>query len=99
MVKTWVADFKRGRTSTNDAERPGRPKTATTEEMVLKVHKVVSSDRRLKLMEIADTVGISKERVHHILCDILGMRKLSARWVPRLLSPEQKLTRMNVSEE
>ena len=98
-VKTWVADFKRGRTSTIDAERPGRPKTATTEEMVLKVQKVVLSDRRLKLVEIADIVGISKERTHHILCEVLQMRKLSARWVPRLLSLEQKLTRMTIAEE
>jgi hypothetical protein len=44
MVKTWVADFKRARTSSNkDAERSGRAKSARTEaeDMVLKVHKIV----------------------------------------------------------
>ena len=25
MVKKWFADFKRGRTNTDDAERSGRP--------------------------------------------------------------------------
>jgi histone-lysine N-methyltransferase SETMAR len=98
-VKTWVADFKRGRTSTNDEQRSGRPKTATSEEMVQKLHKIVLNDRRLKLVEIAEAVGISKERAHHILCEVLGMRKLSARWVPRLLTPEQKLNRMTTSEQ
>lgn len=98
-VKTWVADFKRGRKSTDDAPRSGRPKTATTTEIVEKVHRVVLNDRRLKLAEIADTLGISTERTYHILTEILGMRKLSARWVPRLLTVEQKLTRKTVSSE
>jgi len=33
-VKNWVAQFKRGDFSTYDAPRPGRPKTATTPELV-----------------------------------------------------------------
>jgi len=33
---------------------------------------------------------MSKDSVGHILNEILGMRKLSARWVPRLLSPDNK---------
>ncbi|XP_037868115.1 protein GVQW3-like [Bombyx mori] len=82
-VKIWVAEFKRGRTCAQDKVRPGRPKSVTTPEMVVKVHDIVLADRRLKLSEIADTAGISKERVHHILSEELNMKKLSARWVPR----------------
>ncbi|EFA13432.2 Histone-lysine N-methyltransferase SETMAR-like Protein [Tribolium castaneum] len=98
-IKTWVADFKRGRKSTEDAPRSGRPKTATCKEIVEKVHKIVLNDRRSKLVEIAEAVGISTERVHYILTEVLDMRKLSARWVPRLLTPEQKLIRKMISEE
>lgn len=85
--------LQRGRTSTEDAPRPGRPKSATSDKMIEKVRQVVLSDRRLKLIKIAETVEISKERSHHILTESLTMRKLSARWVPRLLTPEQKLNR------
>ena len=97
-VKRWVADFKRGRSSTQDEARSGRPKTATTEEMIEKVHDIVLADRRVKVREIADMVLISKDSVYRILTEELGMRKLCARWVPRLLTPEQKHTRMTVSE-
>lgn len=98
-VKIWTADFKRGRTSVFDEERSGRPKTATNEEMIKKVYKIVNSDRRLKVHEIAEAAGISDDRVHSILHEHLGMRKLSARWVPHLLSFDQKQVRWDLSEE
>lgn len=98
-VQFWAADFKRGRTSVFDEEREGRPKTATNEEMVKKVHKIVNADRRLKLHEIAEAVGISSERVYSILHEQLGMKKLSARWVPHLLNYDQKAVRQDISQE
>ncbi|GBP97565.1 hypothetical protein EVAR_103635_1 [Eumeta japonica] len=58
-----------------------------------KVHEVILADRRLKLSEIADSVSISKERVHHNLSKELYMKKLFACWV-RLLTLDQKQIRM-----
>jgi hypothetical protein len=40
--------------------------------------------------EIAETIGISKERVGYILHEELDMKKLCARWVLRLLTADQK---------
>jgi len=57
------------------------------------------ADRRLKIREIAETVGVLKDRVGHILHEILGMRKLSARWVPRLLTPDNNRNRETTSEQ
>lgn len=48
------------------------------------------SDRRLKARDIAKSIGISTERVHHILTVDLDMKKLTARWVPRLLTVDQR---------
>jgi len=42
---------------------------------------------------------MSKDRVGHILHEILGMRKLSAQWVPRLLTPDNKRNRETTSEQ
>ena len=44
-------------------------------------------------------MDISTERVHFILRNELDMKKLTARWVPRLLTVEQKQVRMNLSQE
>jgi len=46
-----------------DEPRQGAPKTATTEDNVTKIHDLVLTDRRLKIHEIAETVGMSKNRV------------------------------------
>jgi hypothetical protein len=48
----------------------------------------------MKVREIAETIGISKERVGYILHGELNMKKLCAIWVPRLLSADQKRTRI-----
>ena len=59
---------------------------------------MVLDDRRIKAREIAEVMKISKERVCHILNQYLGMRKLSARWVSRLLTVDPKRVRMNISK-
>ena len=45
---------------------------------------------------IAQALGISHGSVSTILHDRLGMRKLTARWVPKSLSDEQMATRASV---
>jgi len=96
-VYNWVNEFKRGRTSTKDESRSGRPLEVTTPEMVNKIHDMVLADRRLKLSEIVEITGISKGSVVSILHDKLCMKKISARWVPRLLTIENKRNRVNAS--
>lgn len=67
--------------------------------MIVKIHDMVMDDRRLKVREIAESVGISIERVHKIFKDHLHMKKLSTRWVRRLLIIDNKQTRMTMSIE
>ncbi|KAF8781517.1 hypothetical protein HNY73_011905 [Argiope bruennichi] len=96
IIKTWVADFKRGRISSLDAERSGKPKSLTTDEIVRKANKNIMNDNRLKLAEVSESVG-NKKRTYDNLISILGTRKLSARWVPRLLILNQKPQRTTIS--
>ena len=96
QVKFWVWEFKRGRTSLEDEARSGRPLDATDEEMCKKVQDLVYSDRRIQVEKIAQALGISHGSVSTMLHDSLGMRKLTARWVPKSLSDEQMATRASV---
>ena len=83
-MKFWAAEFKRSRKSLGDDEHSGRPKTATTDENIVKIHQMVLDDRQIKVREIAEIMNMSKECICLILNQHLGMRKLSTRWVPRL---------------
>ena len=58
-------------------------KIGLTSFNVKNFHDLVLADRRLKVREITGRIDISKDCVGHILHEILDMRKLSARWVPR----------------
>ena len=54
-------------------------------------------DRRQNLKDISSEVGISFGAVQSILTDILGMSKVSARWVPRMLTEDQKRSKLDIS--
>jgi histone-lysine N-methyltransferase SETMAR len=97
-IKKWAAEFKHGRTSLEDNPREERPKSATTPEIIEQVHDMVLDDQRIKVREIAETIGISKGSVEYILREELHMKKLCATWVPRLLTADQKRIHMKISE-
>jgi transposase len=95
----WAAKFKHGRTSLEDDPCEGRPEGATPPEIIEQVHDVVLDDWRMKVREIAETIGISKECAGYILLEELDMKRLCARWVPRFLTADQKHTCMKTSEQ
>ena len=86
-----------GRGGNIEDEGFGHPKEATTDENVEIVHSLVMCDRRRNLRDIARKVGISFGAVQSILTDILGMSKVLARWVPRMLTEDQKRSRLDIA--
>ena len=98
-IKKWATEFKCGRTSLEDDPCEGRPKSAATPKIIEQVHDMILDDWRVKVREIADPVGVSKEHEGYILHEELDMKKLCARWVPCLFTADQKHTCMKISEQ
>jgi len=98
-VEKWFVKFKLGEMSTEDDARSGGPKKAVTDENIKKVYKFFFYNRKVKLIEIAETQKISKERVGHIMHDYMDMRKLCSKWLPRELTIDQKQQRIDDSKE
>lgn len=97
-VTRWCREFNYRRTSNEDEHAGGAPKTATTQANVDKIHDLVMKDRRLTIRYLAEVCKISFGSVQGILTAVLELHKYSARWVPRLLTPDQKRNRVTTSQ-
>jgi histone-lysine N-methyltransferase SETMAR len=95
----WYKHFKDGRMSVDDDEHSGRSSTGITPENIAKVLEVILADRRHTIRDVCEIVRLSCGTVQHILADNLNMRRISATFVPRLLSDDQKALCISVCRE
>ncbi|GFU37816.1 HTH_48 domain-containing protein [Trichonephila clavipes] len=100
-VKTRVSESvssfalsSEGHQSVNSDPRSGRPSTSRNEDKITQVKAVVRSDRRLTVREIAQECYISVGSFDEILRKDLNMRRVSAKFVPRLLTDDQQFQRL-----
>lgn len=61
--------------------------------------EIVMKNRRSSLREMFQDLGISHESVRTILVDVLGMRRVSARLIPKELNFLQKEYRKHVAQD
>ena len=97
LVFDWHKRFREGQTEITDSARSGRP--GNDQRSIQDVKDVIAKDRRKSIDDIADTVGLCHGTVHKIVTKDLNMNKVCARWVPRLLTDENKATRVDASRE
>lgn len=81
-----------------DENQYGRPYEEVTEENIEKLGGKFIELSKLIISERADMSSISYTSVYSVLYEHLGMKKLSTRWVPRLLTVDQKQTRVDISK-
>ena len=98
-VFRWVKAFKAGKFSVEDDTRSGRPKTSVTKANIAALKIVVEQDARLSVKDIASCTGISEGSVQTILKKRLDLRKVCARWVPHLVTEEQKTQSLKCARE
>ena len=90
-VTRWCKKFISDVDSVEDVPHARRPKAATSQKKVEKVTNLVATDARFTTRHIAKCVNISVGAAHTILRRDLKMRGISARWIPHLVTKEQKL--------
>ena len=81
--------FKCGRTHNRDKPLSG------TSEIIGKIHDMILNDRRMKVRQIVEAIIISHSTLITILHKKLTMKKVSEKWVSRLLTVENKGNRVN----
>jgi len=89
-VFEWHRWFKEGREDVQDDPRSGLQKTQRTDANVGRAGALMHSDRRSGVTVIAEEMNMNRETVQQIVKEDLGMRIISTKMVPRILSHDQK---------
>jgi hypothetical protein len=99
VVFEWHSRFKAGRVSVEDDRHSGRPNTSIMTENVEKNRELIHKDHCRTIHELLDTVGISYGVCQEIITENLNMCCVAAKFVPRLLTSDQKQRCINVCLE
>jgi hypothetical protein len=99
QVCEWFSCFKNGNMSAEDLPRPGHPSTSRNEENIEKVRQVINEDRRKTIEQVSEETNVPWSSCQRILTEDLRMRRVFAKFVPRLLTEEQKDNRVNVCRD
>ena len=91
--------FKEGRESVRDDERCGRSKEIRTPGLIGQIKNCMDKDRRVSIETISAQFDVSVRTVHIIILDELKIRKICAKFVPRVPREDQKERRCHDSRE
>jgi len=86
----WFGCFKNGRTLTANDDRSGWPSTATTPSKVEQVRTAVNQDRHRTIHDLCAEIGIGYGSCQRFLTEQLNVHRTAAKFVPRLLTQDQK---------
>ena len=98
-VCKWVRCFNDGRESIENDPQVGKRVSVLIEENVATMKTLIEEDARYTVQEIEELSGIHSSSVLKILHERLGLRKICARWVPHLLTDEQKQSRVRLASQ
>ncbi|XP_018574826.1 uncharacterized protein LOC108913710 [Anoplophora glabripennis] len=93
-VRKWCREFSNGCTDIHDEKRSGR--LSISDETVEKIERILLEDRKISIKEMALRVTeVSEASTKRILTEKLDYHKICARWVPHMLTAEQKQQRVD----
>jgi len=85
--------------SLEDQPRSGSPSTSGTDENIQKIHDAIMFDRRRIIDELEALTGVSWRSCQLTLTEELHMKRVAAKFFPRLLSEDQRAYRLDVCRE
>ena len=89
-VFEWHKRFKEGRVSVRDDVRCGRSKEVRTPELIGQIKNFMDKDRRVSIETISAQFDFSVGTAHTVIYEEIKMRKICAKFVPKVLREDQK---------
>ena len=98
-VFQWHAQLKTVRTSVDDDKHTARPTRCANPETVTWIQELVRQDWCWTIQDIAEEVRIGYGTCQRVLTEVLGMHRVTAKFMPRILTADQKQQHINVCTE
>lgn len=98
-IYRWIEAFKIGQLDIEDAPRSGRPCEANTFSNINIIEDLIHDDPHITIESIQQVVPISIGSIENILHNEIFVRKVCAKWVPHVLTDENKQKRVEISKQ
>ena len=98
QVFKWHKAFSESREVVKNLPHVSRLSTSVNDDNIEKVKKIVLETRRVGIREVAEALKISYESTQHIVVDVLGIKRVAARLVPKNLNFLQKELRVEFAK-
>ncbi len=80
-------------------KKTGGHLTKVTDKKLDEIRSLLEEDNTMCLRVISRRTGLSLRTVHNVLCNKLQLKKRPAKWIPHLLSDDQKAHQLRMSRD
>jgi hypothetical protein len=94
-VEFWVREFKAQRTDLHDEVRPGRPLI----DVSAQITRLLKDEPFRSTRRLTRQLAVTKDVVKRNIQELLGFHKFSLKWMPNVVSAEQKAAKVQMSRE
>lgn len=98
QVGVWHCRFRGGDVSVKDKQRTGRPPSVNTPANRDAIRTALDEDRRRSVRKLSVATGVNRNTVHKVIRKNFTMTKVAPKFVPRVLTPAMKQSRMEMCQ-
>ncbi|KAL4473451.1 hypothetical protein ABPG72_012130 [Tetrahymena utriculariae] len=91
--------FNEGRIEVEDLKRTSRPKSAINDESIKQIKDLIEEDPHITYDEMEEQTTLSRGTIFNIIKDSLGLKKITKRFVPYILTVQNKQKNKNIASK
>ncbi|KAL4465542.1 hypothetical protein ABPG72_013991 [Tetrahymena utriculariae] len=91
--------FNEGRMEVEDLKRTSSPKSAINDESIKQIRDLIEEDPHITYDEMEEQTTLSRGTIFNIIKYSLGLKKITSRFVPYILTVQNKQKRVEYSQQ
>lgn len=99
QVGVWHCRFHSSDMSVKDKPRPGHPCSMSTPAQKAELQAAIDQDRRSSIRDLSEKCYVNRNMTHKIVKKDFKMKKVTPKFIPRVLMEEMKKMRRDLSAQ